>query len=65
MHRMRIGAAIVLSSLAAATLNSQALAGPALPQAQDPYFTDAQDRLQESLRLTLNSFLEENQAAIL
>ena len=55
MHRMRIGTAIVLSSLAAATLNSQAFAGPALPQAQDPYFTDAQDRLQESLRLKPNT----------
>jgi alkaline phosphatase len=60
MHRMRIGTAIVLSSLAVATLNSQALAGPALPQAQDPYFTDAQDRLQESLRLKPNTQLAKN-----
>ena len=60
MHRMRIGTAIVLSSLAATTLTSQAFAGPALPQAQDPYFTDAQDRLQESLRLKPNTKLAKN-----
>jgi alkaline phosphatase len=60
MHRMRIGTAIVLSSLAAATLTSPALAGPALPQAQDPYFTDAQDRLQESLRLKPNTKVAKN-----
>ena len=55
MRHLTIRKACLLSLTATALMMPVAGAKPALPQANDPYFTSAQDHLRQSLRLKPNT----------